>query len=425
MPYRNAPISPFMRLVYAFFKVLTWAGLTVFYKKRLILGRGYARFDGPAIVVCNHPCTLMDPLNAGLQIRQEMYFLANYGLFKHPVSAWFFSRLFCIPVKRKEDVEEGESRDNEAAFEASFQHLERQGVLFIAAEGVSWMNRYVRPFKTGAARIALGAERRHQWALGVKIIPVGLSYESPRLFRKRVIVEYGAPIDPKPWAESYLKNPEQAVEDLTDFLRARVAALTLDSRQESRDVWVDQMEIMARQDLEKKQEIPAPQAYFRLKSFLQQNADNELLVQKTATYFEKLKTAGLTHQGLSSTSVPAWQLIFLWPFFLLGYAFWFLPCYLPFLLCKKMNIYPGYDSNIKMLAGLVTFPLALWGGWELVFALGGHSWMAWLSLPVWIGLGYVAEYFMEVWELWREVRNARAYAQKHGVRIAAPEVTID
>ncbi len=414
-----------MRLIYVFFRCLTWAGLNIFYKKRVILGRSYARFDGPAIVVCNHPCTLMDPLNAGLQIRQEMFFLANYGLFKHPVSNWFFSRLFCIPVKRKEDVAEGEARDNEAAFEASFQHLERNGVLFIAAEGVSWMNRYVRPFKTGAARIALGAERRQNWQSGVKIIPVGLSYEAPRLFRKRVVVEYGPPIDPKPWAEAYLKHSEQAVDDLTEHLRKRVEELMLDSRQESRDTWVDQMEIIARQDLEKKQGITAQQAYLRLKAFLHKNADNESLVQQTATYFEALKKAGLTHQGVSTPSVPVWQLLFLWPFFLLGFIFWFLPCYLPYLLCQKMNIYPGYDSNIKMLAGLFTFPLALWGGWELVFALSGQHWMAWLSLPVWFGLGYIAEYCMDVWGLWREVRKARAYRRKHPGQIMAPAFTLD
>jgi glycerol-3-phosphate O-acyltransferase/dihydroxyacetone phosphate acyltransferase len=414
-----------MRLIYLLFRGLTWAGLNVFYKKRLILGRGYTRFDGPAIVVCNHPCTLMDPLNIGLQIQQEMYFLANYGLFKHPVSNWFFSRLFCIPVKRKEDVAEGEARDNEAAFEASFQHLERNGVLFIAAEGVSWMNRYVRPFKTGAARIALGAERRQDWQLGVKIIPVGLTYEDPQLFRKRVVIEYGAPIDPKPWAEAYLQNPEQAVDDLTEHLRKCVEGLILDSRQESRDVWVEQMDIIARQDLEKNQGVPAPQSYFRLKEFLHKNADNESLVQQTSAYFEALKTAGLTHAGVATKKVPAWQLWLLWPFFLLGYAFWFLPCYLPYLLCKKMDIYPGYDSNIKMLAGLFTFPLALWGGWELVFAVTEQRGVAWLSLPVWVGLGYVAEYFMDVWGLWREVRKARAYERKHPGQVIAPGFTLD
>lgn len=399
----------YLRLIYAFFRVLTWLGLNVFYRRRIIVARELARFKGPAIVVCNHPCTLMDPLNAGLQIRQEMYFLANYSLFKHPVSAWFFSRLFCIPVKRKEDVAEGEARDNEAAFEASFRHLERGGVLFVAAEGVSWMNRYVRPFKTGAARIALGAERRNNWQLGVKIIPVGLTYEAPRLFRKRVVVEYGAPIDPKPWADAYARQPEAAVDDFTETLRRQVAALTLDSGQESRDTWVEQMDIIARQQLEKEQGLSAREAYLRLKAFLQEHAGDEALVQQTTRYFEELREAGLTHAGLSTRRAHAWQMLFLWPFFLLGFAFWFLPCYLPYLLCKKMNIYPGYDSNIKMLAGLFTFPLALWGGWELVYALSNHSWMAWLSLPAWVALGYLAEYFMDRWALWREVQKAREY----------------
>ncbi|MBN8677673.1 MAG: 1-acyl-sn-glycerol-3-phosphate acyltransferase [Chitinophagales bacterium] len=401
----------YMRLVYAFFRGLTWLGLSVFYRKRVVLGREHARFKGPAIVVCNHPCTLMDPLNAGLHISEEMFFLANYGLFKHPVSAWFFSRLFCIPVKRREDVAEGEARDNEAAFEASFKHLERKGVLFIAAEGVSWMNRYVRPFKTGAARIALGAERRSEWQSGVKIIPVGLSYEAPRLFRKRVVIAFGPPIDPLPWAEAYAQNPEQAVDELTETLRSRVADLTLDSGQESKDAWVDQMEMIARQELEKTQGMSAGQAHLRLKSTILAHRNDETLIRQTALYSEALQQSGLTHAGVATPKVSAWPLLLLWPFWLLGYVFWFLPCYLPLLLCRKMNIYPGYDSNIKMLAGLITFPLALWGGWELVFALSGMKWLAWLSVPVWISLGYVAEYVMDVFTLWQASRKARHFRQ--------------
>jgi hypothetical protein len=193
-----------------------------------------------------------------------------------------------------------------------------------------------------------------------------------------------------------------------------VETLTLDSRQESRDVWVEQMMVIARQTLEKAQGLSAKEAYLRLKTFLQEHADDEALVQQTARYFEELREAGLTHEGVATRRTHAWQMLLLWPFFLVGYAFWFLPCYLPLLLCKKMNIYPGYDSNIKMLAGLITFSLALWGGWELAFVLSGQSWMAWLSLPLWAALGYVAEYFMDRWRLWQEVRKARRYEREHG-----------
>jgi glycerol-3-phosphate O-acyltransferase/dihydroxyacetone phosphate acyltransferase len=437
MSYRNAPISFFMRFIYLLLRIISRAGIAVFYRSRLVLGRENLKFDGPAIVVSNHPSTLMDPLNAGINIRQEMFFLANYGLFKNPVSNWILTRLFCIPVKRKEDVNEGEARDNDAAFEQSFQHLEKNGVLFIAAEGVSWMNRYVRPFKTGTARIALGAERRNHWQLGVQIIPIGISYDAPRLFRSRTTVEYGAPIDPKPWAEAYEKDPEKTVEDFTALIRNRVAALTLDSGSEAGDLFVDQTEIMLRNS---PSGLSKTEAYLSLKAFLVKNIDNAQLKTKVADYFTALEKAGLTDAGLFRSQSPpstvhrapstvhrqpstvhrppstvyrAPSLLLLSPFFLLGYGFWFLPCWLPWLLCKRLNLYPGYDSNVKMLAGLFTFPLALWGGWKLAFLLFESCLWAWVAIAGLVCCGYLAEVFKDIAKNWREGRAAGTFQKKN------------
>jgi hypothetical protein len=46
----------------------------------------------------------------------------------------------------------------------------------------------------GFARIALAAEEKNNWKLGVKIVPVGLQYDSHGDFRSRVLVSFGTPI---------------------------------------------------------------------------------------------------------------------------------------------------------------------------------------------------------------------------------------
>ena len=106
-------LHPILRLIYLLLRLLSAAAVSVFYRRRTVLGREHLRFEGPAIVISNHPSTLMEPLNVGIHVRQEMFFLANYSLFKHPLSSWILTRLFCIPVKRREDVAEGEARDND------------------------------------------------------------------------------------------------------------------------------------------------------------------------------------------------------------------------------------------------------------------------------------------------------------------------
>ncbi|MFN0213047.1 MAG: 1-acyl-sn-glycerol-3-phosphate acyltransferase [Saprospiraceae bacterium] len=409
MAYRNAHIHPVLRLIYALLRIISWAGIYVFYRRRLVLGRENLRFDGPAIVVSNHPSTLMDPLNVGINIRQVMFFLANYSLFKNPLGSWLLSRLYCIPVKRKEDVSEGEARDNDAAFEKSFQHLEKNGVLFIAAEGVSWMNRFVRPFKTGAARIAFGSERRNQWQLGVKIIPVGVTYDAPRLFRSRTTVEYGQAIDPSPWAVAEEQDHENAVNDFTAELRNRVQALTFNSGGEAGDSFVNQTETLFRNA---QLGFSETEKHLVLKRFFSKNLQNEGLRSKIAGYFKSLDKAGISDIGLSKPKGTIILPVLLLPFFLLGYSFWFLPCWLPWLLCKRMNLYPGYDSNIKVLSGLFVFPLALWGGWELAYWVLGSKVEAWASLALLVICGYLAELFMDHVAQWQAWRVAQAFKRQ-------------
>lgn len=419
MSYRNAPIHPFLRFVFLLLRTISWVSTLVFFRKRTVLGRQNLKFDGPAILVVNHPSTLMDVLNTCVYIRQEPFFLANYSLFKHPVSNWILQRLFSIPVKRREDVGEGEDRNNDVAFEQSFLHLERNGVLFIAAEGVSWMERWVRPFKTGTARIAFGAENRNNWQLGVKIIPVGLSYSAPDLFRSEVIVHFGAPISPADWAMSEHTNHEQAVRDFTLILEKNVRSLVLDTRDDEGQIFILQLEKILQPN------FPAStqEEYFSFrKKIITQNIDDNALRTETAAYCAALQAAHVTDQGVfeyarnKPLAYALWEGLLLitgLPFFIVGYVFWWLPCYLPWLVTKKLHLYIGYSSTVKLLIGLFTFPMALWVAFRLaVDGLGGNGW-GWMGVGMAGLLGYFTEQYLDATHRWRERNRAKTLSKKH------------
>ncbi|MCB9331576.1 MAG: 1-acyl-sn-glycerol-3-phosphate acyltransferase [Lewinellaceae bacterium] len=400
MAHRNAYINPILRLIYFLLRVLVWFGLFVLYRRRLVLGRKNTHFDGPAIVIVNHPSTLMDVLNPALEIWQEMFFLANYGMFKNPVAGWILRRFFCIPVKRKEDVAEGEERDNMQAFEKSFEHLEKNGVLFMAVEGTSWMNRFVRPLKTGVARISLGTEARNDWALGVKIIPIGLSYSAPDKFRSDVVVNFGAPVYARDWAEAWQENRHQGVSELINHLETQLKTLSIHTRDEAGEKLITQLEEI----LQNEQPLSQKAAFERSRQLVKTALDDPGLSAKTTAYFENLEQAKLADAVLAVEQKPALLLNTIWqglglivglPFFALGYAFWFLPCFLPWFLNKKMNLYIGYATTVKMLAGLITFPLALWGAWKLCWWYTHDHVMAGLALLTVILLGYFVEEFQD------------------------------
>lgn len=371
MACKNAPIAPLLRLIYAVLRAVVWVSVRVFYRRRLVLGREHLRFDGPAIVIVNHPSTLMDVLNPALEICQEMFFLANYGLFRHPVSRWLLTRLFCIPVMRSEDVRPGEERDNSQAFEASFQHLERGGVLFIAPEGTSWMNRFVRPLKTGTARIALEAEARNGWQLGVKIVPIGLSYSAPHRFRSEVVVNAGPPVYAAQWREVWETDPAAAIEGLTQYLEMQLKQLSIHTGDEAGEQALTMWEEILQND----HPLPQRAAFERSQQLARTRLHDAEAVRQAIAYRQALARAGLSDAAFSPRRRKGrlWRWIGLllgFPLFAVGGAFWFLPCFIPYWLNRRLKLYIGYSATVMVVAGIVVFPLYGWAAFRMARMAG-------------------------------------------------------
>ena len=114
-----------------------------------------------------------------MRSNRQVAFLANASLFASSFANWFLSQ-YCVPIQRKTDVA-NKNVDNDKSFERCDAFLSNGGCLYIAPEGTSDMERRLRPIKTGTARIALSAEAKNAFQLGLKIIPVGLTYDCSQL----------------------------------------------------------------------------------------------------------------------------------------------------------------------------------------------------------------------------------------------------
>ena len=77
--------------------------IRIFYSKYTVINGDRLKFKNPAIVISNHPSTLMDPLNVGISVPKQVSFLANASLFKSPVTGTFLNQ-YCIPIERPKDV---------------------------------------------------------------------------------------------------------------------------------------------------------------------------------------------------------------------------------------------------------------------------------------------------------------------------------
>ncbi|MBX3145607.1 MAG: 1-acyl-sn-glycerol-3-phosphate acyltransferase [Gemmatimonadales bacterium] len=165
----------------------TWV-LELFFRRIEIAGLEHIPPHGPVLFVINHPNALIDPLLVLCYAPRPVSFLAKEPLFRMPVIGWFVRAMDAIPVFRTQDA--ADMTKNRATFKRAREILERDGAIAIAPEGASHSESRLRPFKTGAARIALGAGT----AAPVAIIPVGLDYSDKMKFRSSVLVYFGEPL---------------------------------------------------------------------------------------------------------------------------------------------------------------------------------------------------------------------------------------
>jgi glycerol-3-phosphate O-acyltransferase / dihydroxyacetone phosphate acyltransferase len=70
------------------------------------------------------------------------------------------------------------------------------------------------------------------WGLGLRIQPVGLTYERKHLFRGRVMAAYGTPIDASQLRTLFERDDQEAVRQLTDAIREGLEAQTVNFRNE-------------------------------------------------------------------------------------------------------------------------------------------------------------------------------------------------
>ena len=92
--------------------------------------------------------------------------------------------------------------------------------------------------------------------------------------------------------------------------------------------------------------------------------------------------------------------------------FWWLPCFLPWLLAKRLHLYIGYDGTVKVLAAGILWPLWLWGAFRLINHYIGQSGISILVLVIFFGLAFFAERYQDVFSWFREKRKALVFAKK-------------
>ena len=213
------------RLYHTLRQLLT-IGLDLYFVDIQAQGLSEVPASGPVIFAANHPNSIMDTILLGTRTPRQIHYMARSGLFANPLASLLFYKVGVIPLYRSQD-QGGAGAHNTHSFEAAFEVLERGQCVGIFPEGQNSEERRVLPIKTGTARIALGAEARAAFRLGVKIVPVGINFQDRDQFLSAVLLRFGEPIDARAWSARWREDEREAVRDLTETIERGIRSQTV------------------------------------------------------------------------------------------------------------------------------------------------------------------------------------------------------
>lgn len=361
-------------MIYNFLKTVCKLALNVYFRKKHVVGKENLPQQGPFILVANHPSSFLDPLCIAVETKPKINFLAKGVLFKNKLVASILKGLNMVPIHRAEDNPKLLNKNTEV-FKDCYKKLKDDGIIMIFPEGTSEMERRLRKIKTGAARIALGAEKEYNYQLNLKIVPVGLNYTKSSRFRSEATVNIGEAINISDYFEAYKKDEIATAKDLTAEIESRIRTLMVAIDKEENDELIERIESIYKNtlkakneeenevinDIKSSQKITEAVSYFQVKN----PALYDNMANKIDQYFLKLRRVKLSDKSLEKNNTESLgnlfkssiALILGFPLWLFGILTSYIPYKLPRAVALKITDSEAFYGALLMSLGTFFFIL--------------------------------------------------------------------
>jgi 1-acyl-sn-glycerol-3-phosphate acyltransferase len=399
--------------------------LSIFFRRVSVAGLENIPDGAPVIFAPNHPNSLVDPLLLLAFAPRAVTFLAKEPLFRTPIIGRLVRWVGAIPVFRKQD--NADMSRNRETFARVHRLLADGGAMALFPEGTSHNDPQLRPFKTGAARIALGAMAMGPADRPVQVVPTGLYYTAKTTFRSSALVYFGTPIIVSAVPlDSDGEPPVGPVRELTARLTASLAEVTLQADQQEALALVTRAERIfssgdpAGPHLELVDQFEMRRRLLAGYAVLRQRSPERVaeLQGMIARYEAKLAVAGLSPEsvapgridrgrlfryGVSTLAVVAIML----PLAIAGIVIHFPAYRLVGPLASRFAGNRDVIATAKIFAACAAFPLT-WIAVSLLVGLSFGAGWAMVAMVMTPFSGYIALIFME--RLDRMIGASRALA---------------
>jgi len=413
-------------MLYSFLKLLMQVTVRVFFRSVAIRNKNLIPEKGPLLVLANHPSTFMDPIVLATILNRKVYFLGKGELFKSKLAKVILPKLNIIPVYRKQD-DPSQMSKNEETFIKCFEHLENNGAILMFPEGVSFTERKLRPIKTGAARIVLGAEARNDFKLGVHIVNIGLNYADPHRFNRDLFINIHKPINVGVYKEVFLNDSFEGAKKLTADITKQLENLIIAFEDEQTDDLVRDIETLYKPLLSEERGLTPNEkgAEFMISKNIIESVNHfkihdpdrvSKMHERLKSYFATLTELGLEDADIAektnnkSILIGVIKAILITitglPIYIYGLINNILPFEIPAYLASKISKQKEFRGAIGMVGGMFTFLIFYTAQITLFWKFTHEQWYTiayGLSLPL-SGLFaywyyYVLKYYYTKWKL--------------------------
>ena len=345
------------------------------HKRVVVIGRELIPKNQPIIFAANHQNALMDPLALVCTNPLQTLWLARADIFKSKLAKPILKFMKMLPIYRIRDGKEN-LNNNEEVFNQVTQVLENGGSTALFPEAAHSGKRQMLPHKKAIPRIALEAEAKNNFQLGLRIVPVGIYYDHYWNFNRTLMVQYGESIGNSGYKERYAENSQNALISLRDEILNNLLPLTMQINtaqyyQDYEDIrmvageeyshyhffsnnpWLQQFQ--SEQDLIKKVE----------KYEIEQSDGFDLLRMRTATYIGGLRKSGYSNHQMVKTGrtgffkllVQLCGALLTFPLLLGGFLTCVIPYALPRVVLTRKVKDPAFKSTFIFVSGLILFPI--------------------------------------------------------------------
>ena len=174
-------------MLYKLLKIPAQLAFLIYCRSLRVNNKKYLSAQGPLLIAANHPNSFLDAIIIATLFKRPVYSLTRGDVYSNDFYSRILSSLNMLPVYRISEGAENLEQNYET-FDKCKNIFRKNGIVLIFSEGRCINEWHLRPLKKGTARLAISSWEDR---INLKILPVGINYQSFLSFGKNITINFG------------------------------------------------------------------------------------------------------------------------------------------------------------------------------------------------------------------------------------------